>query len=256
MKTIFKISFLAILLLVNSSSINASTINTDPEKDKILVYVLKKILTRGHFVEKDINDDFSSLVFDSFIDGLDPSKRYFTQKDIKDFSQFKYEIDNQLLNEDVSFYNLVYGRFIDKIKNAKSYYADLLAQPFNFKKDEHIDVDYDNVPFAKNENELIDYWRKQLKLNTLSRIQEKLEQQEEAVKKDKNFYILSSVSVFDQPLSVDAKKTILSNFNERPTNIHGKNVRFIIMDSGFKEGIDIYDIKYIHIFEPQTTLSD
>ena len=28
------------------------------------------------------------------------------------------------------------------------------------------------------------------------------------------------------------------------------------MDSGFKEGIDIYDIKYIHIFEPQTTLAD
>ncbi|MGB1284672.1 MAG: carboxy terminal-processing peptidase [Polaribacter sp.] len=209
MKTIFKIPFLAVLLLVNSSNINASTTNTDPEKDKILVYVLKNILTRGHFVEKDMNDDFSSLVFDSFIDGLDPSKRYFTQKDIKEFSQFKYEIDNQLLNEDVSFYNLVYGRFINKIKNAKSYYADLLAQPFNFKKDERINVDYDNVPFAKNENELIDYWRKQLKLNTLSRIQEALEQQEEAVKKDKNY----SAKSFET-LEKEARAEVLKNMNE------------------------------------------
>lgn len=41
--------------------------------------------------------------------------------------------------------------------------------------------------FAKNENELIDYWRKQLKLNVLSRIQDKLDKQESQIKKDKNF---------------------------------------------------------------------
>ena len=209
MKTTFKIPFLAILLLINSNIINASTIKTDPEKDKILVYVLKNILTRGHFVEKDMNDDFSNLVFDSFIDGLDPSKRYFTQNDIKEFSQFKYEIDNQLLNEDVSFYNLVYGRFIDKIKNAKSYYGDLLAQPFNFKKNESIDIDYDKIPFAKNENELINYWRKQLKLNTLSRIQEKLDQQEESVKKDKKFKVKSF-----KTLEKEARAEVLKNMNE------------------------------------------
>ena len=53
------------------------------------------------------NDDFSEQVFNNFIDGLDPSKRYFTQEDLKEFSKFKYEIDNQLIADDVSFYNLV-----------------------------------------------------------------------------------------------------------------------------------------------------
>ena len=74
--------------------------------------------------------------------------------------------------------------------------------------------------------------------------------------KHNNFYILSSVNIFDQPLNVSSKKSILERYNERPDNIYGKNVRFIIMDSGFKEGIDLYDIKYIHIFEPQTTNAD
>ena len=74
--------------------------------------------------------------------------------------------------------------------------------------------------------------------------------------KHNNFYILSSVNIFDQPLSVSTKKSILERYNERPDNINGKNVRFIIMDGGFKEGIDLYDIKYIHIFEPQTTNAD
>jgi hypothetical protein len=74
--------------------------------------------------------------------------------------------------------------------------------------------------------------------------------------KGPNLYVLSSVSVFDQPISVPIKKDILARFNARPENIHGDNVRFIVMDSGFKEGIDIFDIKYIHIFEPQSTAAD
>jgi carboxyl-terminal processing protease len=92
----------------------------------VLIYVLKNILTRGHFVVKDMNDDFSEQVFNSFVDGLDPSKRYFTQEDLKEFSQYKYEIDNQLLQDDLTFYKLVYNRFLTKIKNAKSYYGALL----------------------------------------------------------------------------------------------------------------------------------
>lgn len=81
---------------------------------------------------------------------------------------------------------------------------------------------------------------------------------EEVLKKTKsyNFYILSSTTIFDQSISVELKKQMLSNFNSRPDNVYGENVRFIIMDSGYKEGIDLFDIKYVHIFEPQTTMAD
>ena len=215
MKTKFKFSttFLAIVLLINSSVINATerfeSNFEDPEKDKVLIYVLKNILTRGHFVVKDMNDDFSEHVFDSFIDGLDGSKRYFTQKDIKEFSQYKFQIDNQLLQDDLTFYKLVYGRFLDKIKNAKSYYGDLLAQPFNFNKNETIDLDYKKMPFAKNDNELIDYWRKQLKLQTLSRIQEQSDLQEDKIKKDKNYKTKSFAT-----LEKEARTEVLKNMDE------------------------------------------
>jgi len=74
--------------------------------------------------------------------------------------------------------------------------------------------------------------------------------------KERSFYLLSSVSVFDQPISVANKKQILATFNKRPDNIHGEDIRFIIMDSGFKEGIDLFDIKYVHIFEPSVNSAD
>ena len=213
MKTKFKFStiLIALALLVNSFAVNASEIitNTDPEKDKILVYVLKNILTRGHFVIKDMNDDFSEQVYTSFIEGLDPNKRYFTQEDLKEFSQYKYEIDNQLLKDDLTFYNLVYSRFLSKIKNAKSYYGELLAQPFNFKKKENINLEYDEISFAKNDNQLIDYLRKQLKLQTLSRVQEETELQNDKLKKDKKFKIDSF-----KTLEKKARVEVLKNMDE------------------------------------------
>ena len=209
----FNTTFLAIVLLFTTLSIHAKAQNTnsdpDPEKDKVLIYILKNVLTRSHYVVKELNDDFSELVYDAFIDKLDVSKRYFTQEDLKEFSQYKYQIDNQLLQDDLSFYNLVYSRYLDKIKNAKSYYGDLLAQPFQFNKNETINVDYAKVPFAKNDNQLIDYWRKQLKLQTISRIQEQTILQEEKLKEDNKFKTRSFVT-----LEKEARKEVLKYMDD------------------------------------------
>lgn len=74
--------------------------------------------------------------------------------------------------------------------------------------------------------------------------------------KNKNFYLLASTGVYDQPITVSIKKDMLKKFNQRPENVHGELARFMIMDSGFKEGIDLFDIKYVHIFEPSILSSD
>jgi hypothetical protein len=74
--------------------------------------------------------------------------------------------------------------------------------------------------------------------------------------KGQNFLLLSSAAMYGKPIRVDMKKKILALFNSRPDNVYGDLARIIVMDSGFKEGIDLFDIKYIHIFEPQVNMSD
>lgn len=71
-----------------------------------------------------------------------------------------------------------------------------------------------------------------------------------------NVIVLSSTTVFDKPVGVRAKQAMFAKFNERPGNVHGDLVRFIVMDGGFKEGVDLFDIKYVHIFEPQVSAAD
>ena len=72
----------------------------------------------------------------------------------------------------------------------------------------------------------------------------------------KNFAVLCSNSIYDATFNEKIKREVLKTFNERPGNINGKNVRLIIFDSGFKEGIDLFDVKYVHIFEPSLTIAD
>lgn len=83
-----------------------------------------------------------------------------------------------------------------------------------------------------------------------------LSQRELLATRKHNFLLLSSVGVFDKPIGVQMKKSMLALFNSRPENIYGDLARVIIMDSGFKEGIDLFDIKYVHIFEPPMSAAD
>ena len=70
------------------------------------------------------------------------------------------------------------------------------------------------------------------------------------------FAVLQSLPLWKNPLSVETKKKILSIFNSRPDNINGELLRIIVLDSKFKEGIDLYDVKYVHLLEPSIATSD
>ncbi|MGG8496243.1 carboxy terminal-processing peptidase [Tenacibaculum sp. TC6] len=211
MKTKYIIHFLtAAILFTNVATASVyKNQKEDPDKDRIIVYVLKNILSRYHYVQKDLDDNFSEHVYNTFIDGLDPSKRYFTQNDLKEFSQYKYLIDDQIRESNIDFYKLVYGRFLEKLKKAKTTYRTLLKKPFNYNKNEIIDVDYEKIPFAKNEDELLDYWRKQLKLSIISRIESAESDQAEKAEKDKTFKKKSFTE-----LEKEARTKVLENMDD------------------------------------------
>jgi len=71
-----------------------------------------------------------------------------------------------------------------------------------------------------------------------------------------NFALLSSVAVYEKPFPVKLRNEILKIFNSRPDNIYGEKIRFLLLDQGFKEGIDVFDVKYIHLVDDLITPSD
>ena len=179
MKRNYKI-ILAVVLL--SATLFAFKINStksvDPEKDKMLLELLTFVIEKGHYSPATIDDTFSKGIYKDYIEALDPSKRFFLQSDIDEFSKFETQLDDQLKNKDLTFFNLTYDRLMKRMDEGKKLYSDILSAPFDYNIDETFNTDYEKAPYVKNMQELKDRWRKQIKLSTLSSLTDRLKIQE------------------------------------------------------------------------------
>ncbi len=167
MKKNFKILFLAVFVAAASCSFTTKEFN-DPDKDKLLLDLISYVLQKGHYDSKDINDAFSAEIYKDFINSLDPLKRYFLASDIEEFSKYETEIDDQIKNKELTFFDLVYNRFNQRMEETKGMYETVLDAPFDYNKDEVINVDYDELAYVSSKKEMAQRWRWQLKFSTIS----------------------------------------------------------------------------------------
>jgi hypothetical protein len=84
----------------------------------------------------------------------------------------------------------------------------------------------------------------------------KFDLRQDIVNKNKTFGLLTTSTVYKKPLTTKLKKNMMARMNERPSNINGEKMRIIILDSGYKEGLDVFDVKYMHILEPLLTKAE
>ena len=140
---------------------------SDPNKDRLLMEVVKYVVEKGHYKKISIDDNLSENLYHSFIKQLDNQKRFFLKSDIREFEKYKYLLDDQIKEYDLSFFNLVYQRSKIRIDEAKSYYEELLNNKFNFNLNENIDLDFEKKEYARSKSEIKNRWRKQLKFSTL-----------------------------------------------------------------------------------------
>lgn len=149
-------------------------------KDEVIMKLIVQGINSSHYAPFNIDDDFSKKVFELYLDRLDYSKRYFTQADINSFVSSKEQIDNQINEGHFDFFNQVDAVYNQRMQMVKGFYKEILTQPFDFKVDESVELDADEMAWAKDEKELKDRWRKLLKWNVLSRIVTELDLQEKS----------------------------------------------------------------------------
>lgn len=150
----------------------------DPNKETFLLGILNYVLQNAHYHPQDLNDDFSQKVYANYLKNLDSNKRFLLQSDIDLFKKHETTIDNEFKQQRIDFFNTTYPVFEQRLKDAQTYYKEILEHPFDFSKDESIDTDYEKQPYAASQEELKERWRKQLKLSVLSSIETKVKLQE------------------------------------------------------------------------------
>lgn len=200
---------LGIVILLIATASCSFTNKVDPgdkEKEELLIYVITNVLKRNHFSPADLTDQFSEDVFKNYINDIDPAKRYFLQKDYEDFAVYKYLIDDQIKDSKIALFKLTYERLLERQEDSKAIFNELVNTPFDFNKNEAINTDYENLPYAKNKAALKDHWRKLLKLAAISSYHEKLEAQEKLPESERK-----SLAALEKEARMEVKKSMIEN---------------------------------------------
>ena len=212
MKRNYKVILFVTALSVVLWSFIPNVKKEDPEKDKLLLELLTFVLEKGHYSPIAINDDFSKKVYAKYLEGLDPTKRFFLQSDVDDFSKHEFMIDDMIRNKDLTFFELTYSRLSQRMNESKGVYESILAKPFDFESNETINLDYDNQPFCKNKNELADRWRKQLKLQALSSITDRQNLEQDKKNADSSYQV-KSFQIIEQEVRENSLKSLNDYFD-------------------------------------------
>jgi len=237
MKKNYKVVLLVVILSATLWSFRPKTQN-DPEKDKVLLDLISYVLEKGHYDPASIDDAFSKGVYDDFIEALDPSKRFFIEADIKEFKVYELQIDDMIIERDLTFFNLAYERIEKRMNEAKVIYRALNDKPFEFNSDESINIDSDKLAIAKNYTELKNRWRLQIKLSTLASVVDKQKIEKENKAKDSNY----KEKTFEQ-LEKESRELAIKNLDEYFEFVN---------DLERKDWFDVYVNSIVSQFDPHT----
>ena len=161
----------SIIITILSLSIFGFTLKknklSDPDKEKVLLEIVKYVVEKGHYNSIDLDDNFSVKIFDDFISKLDPQKRFFTVNDIRQLNRYKYKIDDQIKNYQLEFFEETYKTYNQRVSDAKLFVDKVFETDFDFSEDEFIDLNNDSISFSFGKNQLFERWRKQIKYSVL-----------------------------------------------------------------------------------------
>ena len=180
----------------------------EPNKDRLLVDLVSYVLDKLHYDPKIINDDFSIKVYDEFIEAIDSQKRFLLESDIEMLSKYRLLIDDQINSSDITFFNAAYEALINRISEVEEFYEEILDEPFNFDIDEEINLDYENLNYATNLNDLKNLWRKRLKLSALDAYAAKKE-----INDDKSDSEKSQIKT-DEEIENESRSSIKDNLKD------------------------------------------
>lgn len=207
------------------------------EKDAVLMKLLVSFLNELHFDPKTMDDTFSEKFYTLYLESLDPSKRFLTQEDTKKLENYRLKLDDAINSGSSEFFDLSVSITEAALQKTQGYYRDILAQPFDFNVNDVYETDPEKRPFAKNDTELKEMWRKMLKYETLARIMDK----EEGLKSAKSGE--EAAPSTPEAIEAEARKALLKSYDDWFNRLT-KTKR--------SDRLSMYLNSFTHLYDPHT----
>ena len=192
------LSGIALAVLYGFTLANTSS----PEKDKLLIEIMAYVLERGHYDPETIDDAFSENVFMNYLESMDGQHRFYIQADVNNFNQFKTELDDQIKESKLDFFDYTYKKYIQRLEQIKAFYKPLLDRPFDFSLNEEMDLDYETMGYAESLSDLKNVWLQYFKLSTLGVYADKKEEELKKFELDSTYVMLTDVVIEEQARAI------------------------------------------------------
>jgi carboxyl-terminal processing protease len=165
------------LMVALAFAMSAHVVTAQPEKVQTNVLQLKptpaqtqaalwasRVLARYHYKAMPLDDAMSAKIFDNYFKTLDSEKLYFTQADIDQFAPARTRLDDAINNEDLTLPFQVFNVYQQRFSDRMAFARELVAKGgFDFTANESLQIDREKAPWAKNDDEARDLWRKRVK---------------------------------------------------------------------------------------------
>ncbi|BAV94465.1 carboxy terminal-processing peptidase [Ichthyobacterium seriolicida] len=210
------------LFVFCSNNIGKSSYGND---DVALIKLIRQALDYNHYIDLKIDDTFSEKVFDKYLKYIDDYKRYLYKSDYDILNEYRYLIDDQYDKGSLDFFNLSYNMLTERIKESISISEEVLSKPFDFSKDEFINMVFVKDSINDSSSSLVDYvdskeemyerWRKLIKASVLQVLSNKLEvSSDEATDKKNDKDSKKSFETLEEESRQEFKKSLENQYKK------------------------------------------
>ncbi len=141
------------------------------DTDQVAVSV-GRLLEEGHYTHQPLNDEVSRKFLQTYLDLLDFSHLFFTQKDIDGlYAKYATSLDDDVLLGNLKPAYEIFDLYQKRVDERVAKIKELLKQPMDFKSDGFIMLTRQKAPWPKDEAEADELWRGRIQNELL---QEKL----------------------------------------------------------------------------------
>jgi carboxyl-terminal processing protease len=151
--------------------LTAQPVEAKSDSEQIGISVAR-LLEEGHYTHHPLNDEISRKLLTGYLEELDFSHLFFTQKDIDEFTaKYGTSLDDDVLLGNLKPAHEIFAVFSKRVEDRVAKIKELVKQPMDFKSDQTVLLNRQKAPWPKDEAEADALWRGRIENELL---QEKL----------------------------------------------------------------------------------
>ncbi len=126
------------------------------------------LLTRGHYIPVQLDDQLSAKVYDRYLDSLDFYHNVMLKSDIDSFEQYKFQFDDAINKGQFDFAFQMFNLSMQRRAERFDYAISLLDKGFDFSVLDQYEYEREDAPWPKTKAELDELWRQRVKYDALN----------------------------------------------------------------------------------------